>query len=114
MQRADGVSTPVPVAGSPREFQADVGPTTSGHAFYVYSRCENVAGSCDLSVYNPKTGVEQRSKASDPKHDDILPTYGKGRLAFVREYGAKDKPEQIVYNRPNGSTSRSERLPACR
>ena len=111
MQRADGVSTPVPVAGSPREFQADVGPTASGHAFYVYSRCETAPGSCDLYVFNPKTGVEQRSKASDEKHDDLLPTYWKGRLAFVRDYGTREKPKQIVYNRPNGTTSRSERLP---
>lgn len=111
MQRVGGLSTAVPVSPSPRPFQADVGPTTSGHAFYVYSRCEDAADSCDLYVFNPKTGVEQRSQASDGQHDDLLPTYWKGRLAFVRDYGTRDRPRQIVYNRPNGTTSRSERLP---
>lgn len=111
IQRINGLDTPVPVAPSARSFQADVGPTTSGHAYYVYSRCTAAAGSCDLYTFNPKTGVELRSKASDGSHDDLLPTYWKGRLAFIREYGTKKRPKQIVYNRPNGNTSRSERLP---
>lgn len=111
LQRIKGLTTAVPVAPSARLFQADVGPTTSGHAYYVYSRCAAAAGSCDLYAFNPKTGTELRSKASDGKHDDLLPTYWKGRLAFVREHGTRDKPKQIVYNRPNAHTSRSERLP---
>ncbi len=111
MQQVDGLITPVPVAPSALPFQADVGPTTSGHAYYVYSRCETGAGGCDLYAFNPKTGVELRSKASDPEHNDLLPTYWKGRLAFVRDYGTRSTRKQIVYNRPNGDTSRSERLP---
>ncbi len=111
MALKDGRTTALPVAPSARSFQADVGPTASGHAFYVYSRCGAEPGSCDLYAFNPATGAEQRSKASDPKHDDLHPTYWKGTLAFVREYGSAKEPHQVVYQRPTADTARSERLP---
>ncbi|MBA2348507.1 MAG: hypothetical protein H0V81_09450 [Solirubrobacterales bacterium] len=107
----DGRANALPVAASARPFQADVGPTRSRHAFYVYSRCGEAAGSCDLYAFNPATGREQRSKASDPKHDDLHPTYWKGSLAFVREYGTTKEPRQVVYQRSTADTRRSERLP---
>lgn len=110
-QLSGGQLADVPVPPSPEPFQADVGPTPSGHAYYVYVRCTSQAGSCDLYTFNPKTGVELRSAASDANHSDVHPTYWKGRLAFVREYGSDAKPKQIVYQRPNGNTSRSLRLP---
>lgn len=111
MALEDGRATAVPVAPSARPFAADVGPTTSGHGFYVYSRCAAAAGSCDLYAYNPATGVEQRSKASDPAHDDLRPTYWKGALVFMREYGTAAKPHQIVYERSTARTRHSVRLP---
>lgn len=109
-------STPtrVPVPSSPAPFDADVGPTSSGHAFYVYERCESKdEASCDVYAFNPKTGREQRSKASDPKHGEHHATYWKGRLAFVRQYGDPDSEDskQVVYQRPDPSSRRSTRLP---
>lgn len=105
-------STRVPIASSPTPFDADVGPTSSGHPFYVYERCEKSnEASCDIYAFNPKTGREQRSKASDPKHAEHHATYWKGRLAFVRDYGTANDPRQIVYQRPDPSSRHSTRLP---
>lgn len=116
MQISKGVTSRVDVPSSPAPFDADVGPTTSGHAYLVYERCARARAAssglmgCDIYAFNPATGVERRSHASDPKHDDVNPTYWKGRLVFARDYGSKS-PRQIVYQRPNGHTSRSQRLP---
>ncbi len=111
LQLIDGVPSAVPVAPSPRPFQADVGPTASGHPYFVYVRCTAEAGSCDLYTFNPATQKELMSRASDPRHDEQHPTYWRGRLAFVREFGDERKPKQIVYQRPSSRTSRSIRLP---
>lgn len=114
MQLAAGgtTATVVPVPPSPEPFDADVGSTASGHAFYVYERCaKGDEASCDVYAFNPATGSEQRSKASDPAHGEHHATYWKGRLAFVREYGTSTKPKQVVYQRPDASSRRSTRLP---
>lgn len=111
MRLAGGQASALPVAPSTRDFQADVGPTAKGDPFYVYVRCGEEEGSCDLFAYNPRTGIEQRSKASDPSHSESLPTYWRGRLAFVREYATAGAPKQVVYQRPNPDTRRSQRLP---
>lgn len=111
MRLVDGRANALPVAPSARDFQADVGPTDKGDPFYVYVRCGEDPDSCDLFAYNPRTGIEQRSKASDPSHSESLPTYWRGRLAFVRDYGTAAAPKQIVYQRPNPNTRRSQRLP---
>lgn len=116
MQISKGVVSRVDVPSSPAPFHPDVGPTVSGHAYLVYERCARARPAssglmgCDIYTYNPATGIERRSHASDPAHDDVNPTYWKGRLVFVRDYGSKS-PREIVYQRPNGHTSRSQRLP---
>lgn len=104
--------TPVPVPPSPTPFNADVGPTASGHPFFVYERCEKGDdASCDIYTFNPRTGREQRSKSSDPKHGEQQVTYWKGRLAFVRDYGTEKRSKQVVYQRPDPRSRRSTRLP---
>lgn len=116
MQISKGVTSRVDVPSSLTPFNADVGPTSSGHAYLVYERCARARPAdsglmgCDIYTYNPATGVERRSHASDPAHDDVNPTYWRGRLVFARDYGDKS-PREIVYQRPNGHTSRSQRLP---
>lgn len=114
MQIRAGAVSAVPVAPSPTPFDADVGPTSSGHAYLVYQRCADAGANgqrgCDIYTFNPATGRELRSRASDPNSDDLHPTYWKGRLVFARDYGPK-VGRQIVYQRPNGSTSRSLRVP---
>lgn len=112
------VTTPdVPPSASP--FDVDIGPTSSGHAYLVYSRCPESGGrpsyalpgsDCDLYAYNPATGREAPVHASDPGHADVHPTYWRGRLAWVRYYGTVSDPRPVVYTRATPS-SHSERLP---
>ncbi len=103
------------VAPSPTPFEVDVGPTPSGRAYLVYSRCESrstpVPRGCDIYAYDPDSHRENRYDASSSSHSDVHPTYWRGRVAFVRYYGSGDDPRPIVYTRRARSSRPSQRLP---
>lgn len=107
----DGRPVAVPVAPSRAPFDADVGATAKGNAYLVYQRCGAAADSCDVYTFNTVTRRERRSAVSDPHHAERHVTYWKGRLVFVREYGTRARPHQVVYERPSPRSRRSERLP---
>lgn len=103
------------VAPSPTRFEVDVGPTESGRAYLVYSRCESrsapVPEGCDIYAYDPATHRENRYDASSSTESDVHPTYWRGRVAFVRYYGSGDDPQPVVYTRRARSSRPSQRLP---
>ena len=112
------------MAPSPTSFDVDVGPTASGHAYVVYSRCEDrstpVPKGCEIYAYDMRTGREHRYDASSPTESEAHPTYWAGRLVFVRYYGRlvfvryhgpDDDPRPVVYMRRARSSGTSQRLP---
>jgi hypothetical protein len=103
------------VRPSPTPFDVDVGPTQSGRAYLVYSRCESrdapVPKGCDIYAYDPDSHRENRYGASSPSESDVHPTYWRGRVAFVRYYGSGEDPRPIVYTRRARSSRPSRRLP---
>ena len=111
----DGHVERASVRPSPTPFDVDVGPTQSGRAYLVYSRCESrdtpVPKGCDIYAYDPDSHHENRYDASSPTESDVHPTYWRGRIAFVRYYGSGDDPRPIVYTRRAHSSLPSQRLP---
>lgn len=103
------------VRPSATPFDVDVGPTESGRAYLVYSRCESrataVPKGCDIYAYDPDSHHENRYDASSPTESDVHPTYWRGRVAFVRYYGSGDDPRPVVYTRRARSSGPSQRLP---
>jgi hypothetical protein len=103
------------VRPSPTPFDVDVGPTASGRAYLVYSRCEGRAApvpkGCDIYAYDPASHRENRYDASSPTESDVHPTYWRGRVAFVRYYGSGSDPRPVVYSRRARSAGPSRRLP---
>ena len=111
----DGHVERASVRPSPTPFDVDIGPTQSGRAYLVYSRCESrdtpVPKGCDIYAYDPDSHHENRYDASSPTESDVHPTYWRGRIAFVRYYGSGDDPRPIVYTRRAHSSQPSQRLP---
>jgi hypothetical protein len=103
------------VAPSPAPFDVDVGPTPSGRAYLVYSRCADrsapVPQGCDIYAYDPDSGRENRYDHSSPSESDVHPTYWRGRIGFVRYYGSGDDPRPVVYTRAATASGPSRRLP---
>jgi hypothetical protein len=104
--RRAGAAAPerLPVAPSGRRFDADIGPDSAGRPELIYSRCSNPPGvptGCDLFVFSldGATGERPVRNANDPGHNDQNPTLWRGRIAWSRDYGAPDNPNQIVYTK---------------
>jgi hypothetical protein len=106
---------PAAVPPSPAPFDVDVGPTSSGRPYVVYSRCQEratpVPSGCDVYAYDPASGRENRYDASSPTESEVHATYWKGRVAFVRYDGSGDDARPVVYTRRARSSRPSERLP---
>jgi hypothetical protein len=90
----------LPVAPSPRQFDADIGPDSNGRPAIVYQRCTGTFG-CDLFVYSltGATGERPVRNANDPANNDIRPTLWRGRIAWTREYGATRDRRPVVYTK---------------
>ena len=80
-----GVPQPLPVAVSPRAFDADLGTNRNGSPYAVYTRCTGGTTGCDLYRLGLNTGREERlSTLSSPGADERDPTIFGGRIAFIR------------------------------
>lgn len=89
------------VAPSAAEFQADIGPDSSGNPQLIYRRSQGT-GTSDLFVYSLTTNVERPVRnANDPSADDTTPTLWRGRIAWTRIYYAGDPQRQnpVVYTK---------------
>jgi hypothetical protein len=89
------------VAPSQAEFQADIGPDSSGDPQLIYRRSQGT-GTSDLFVYSLVTNVERPVRnANDPSADDTTPTLWRGRIAWTRVYHAGDPQRQdpVVYTK---------------
>jgi hypothetical protein len=94
----------LPVASSPRAFDADIGPDSSGRPELIYQRCAEGTGvprGCDLFVYSLDGGTGERPvrNANDPDHNDTNATIWRGRIAWSRDYGQGSEPNPIVYTK---------------
>ena len=122
-----GPVTRLPVAARGAPFDVDLGPTSSGRVFAVYSRCatepappagldpEGVhyeAGrGCDIYRLDLANGKETRyTKVNADDASEFWPTYWKGRVGFARAYDAKPR-SPYVYLKDIESSQPSERLP---
>jgi hypothetical protein len=119
VSRAGAAAERLPVAPSPRRFEADIGPDAHGRPALVYERCSGGAPSaptgCDLYVYTlaDATGERPVATANDPLHDDVEPTLWRGRIAWARVYGSGAGAQPVVYTRRLSApaSTRSTRLP---
>jgi hypothetical protein len=98
-RRAADASYRLVVMGAPRvakdasvrsasvPFDPDVGPTTGGRPYVVYSRCRVPATGrgCDIYGYDVGKRSERKLAAvSDPVRSEVAPSYFKGAIAFSR------------------------------
>jgi hypothetical protein len=98
VRRPGGTTEVLPVAGSDREFDADIGPDSNGRLQLIYQRCDET---CDLFVYGLGAGTGERPvrNANDPEHNDVAPTVWRGRIAWARIYGEQRDRKVVVYTK---------------
>ncbi len=101
IRRPGGPVETLPVAGSDRPFDADIGPGRTGPQL-VYSRCEGET--CDLFTYRlgsggGPAGEQAIRNANDPERHDVEPTIWRGRIAWARIYGEQRDRKVIVYTK---------------
>lgn len=114
----DGEVRTLPVDPLPIEFDADLGPDSSGNAAVVYSRCEDPGererqlADCDLFIYSLRSGQERPIRNANSDASEFEPTLWRGEVAWARTYEG-DSTRPFVYRRPLVAPRdrRSERLP---
>ena len=114
----------LPIAPRGVPFDVDLGPTSSGGVYAVYSRCQvepawqqtqlpayETGKGCDVYKLDLSTNTEVRySKVNASDGSEYWPSYWKGKLAFARAYD--DKPGQpYLYVKTISSSDPSERQP---
>jgi hypothetical protein len=99
IRRGDGPTEVLPIAGSDRPFNADIGRGAAGPQL-VYERCSET---CDLFTYTLGVGGPSGERAirnaNDPEHHDVNPTIWRGRIAWSRIYGEQRDRKVIVYTK---------------
>lgn len=123
----NGPITALPVAPRSVPFDVDLGPTSGGRVFAVYSRCATepayspgldpegvrylTGRGCDVYKLDVESGEEVRyTKVNASDASEAWPTYWKGRLGFARAYDAKPQ-YPYLYVKDIASGEPSERLP---
>jgi hypothetical protein len=118
-----GPVTALPVAPRGVPFDVDLGPTSSGGVYAVYSRCateprwdEGVPSyetgkGCDVYRLDLATGSEVRfTKVNATDGSEYWPTYWKGSIGFARAYDSKPT-QPYVYVKDVASSKPSLRMP---
>jgi hypothetical protein len=99
VKRGDAPAQALPVDGSDRPFNADIGRGAAGPQL-VYERCGET---CDLFTYTlgdaGPSGERAIRNANDPEHHDTNPTIWRGRIAWSRIYGEQRDRKVIVYTK---------------
>jgi hypothetical protein len=121
----DGAITPIPVPSRQAvPFDVDLGPTSSGGTYAVYSRCQvepewdktgmpdyRLGKGCDVYKLDLATNQEVRyTKANSSDGSEYWPSYWKGTIAFARAY-EKDPAKPYLYSKKVSSSAPSEKLP---
>jgi hypothetical protein len=125
MQRVgDGPVQVLPIAPRGVPFDVDLGPTTSGGVYAVYSRCQveptwnqtqmpayETGKGCDVYKLDLATNSEVRyTKVNASDGSEYWPSYWKGKIAFGRAY-EKDPGDPYLYVKTISSSAPSARLP---
>ena len=122
----DGDIRRIPVAKRPIPFDVDLGPTSSGGTYAVYSRCDVDPGwdgtqmpdyrlgkRCDIYKLDMATLKETRyTEVNSADGSEYWPSYWKGTVAFARAY-EKNPAEPYLYSK-KVSSSRAFAAPARR
>ncbi|HEY5144576.1 MAG TPA: hypothetical protein VII98_13850 [Solirubrobacteraceae bacterium] len=104
------------VAPSATSFRADIGTDSAGRPELIYQRCALTTRTvmvgtmpittsertgCELFVYSlaDASGERPVRNANDPSRNDVGATLWKGRIAWTREYGSGNAPNDIVYTK---------------
>lgn len=119
-----GAITALPVATRSIPFDVDLGPTSSGGVYAVYSRCatepqwdqsgmpEYQTGK-GCAIYKLDLGSMQEvrySKVNASNASQYWPSYWKGRIGFARTYA--NKPDRgYVYTKTVASSTPSAQMP---
>jgi hypothetical protein len=121
----DGPVTVLPIASRGVPFDVDLGPTSSGGVYAVYSRCHiepqwdgsqgmpqyQLGKGCDVYKLDLATNTETRyTKVNASDGSEYWPSYWKGVVAFARAYDSKPG-EPYLYAKTIASSARSQRLP---
>jgi hypothetical protein len=120
----DGPVQVLPIAPRGVPFDVDLGPTSSGGVYAVYSRCHidptwdqvqmpayEQGKGCDVYKLDLATNTEVRyTKVNASDGSEYWPSYWKGKLAFARAYD-KDPGDPYLYVKTISSSAPSERLP---
>ncbi|HKE80996.1 MAG TPA: hypothetical protein VKB54_16885 [Solirubrobacteraceae bacterium] len=125
MQRiGDGPVQALPVTARKVPFDVDLGPTSGGTVYAVYSRCKTepdwngqqmpayeTGKGCDVYKLDLGSMTETRySKVNASDGSEYWPSYWKGQVAFVRAYD-DDPGKPYIYVKTISSSSPSQRQP---
>jgi hypothetical protein len=121
----DGPVQALPIAARKVPFDVDLGPTSAGTVYAVYSRCHvdptwsgtqqmpayEAGKGCDVYKLDLSSMTEVRyTKVNASDGSEYWPSYWKGRLAFARAYD--DDPDQpYLYVKTISSSAPSARQP---
>lgn len=118
-----GPVTPLPVATRAVPFDVDLGPTSSGGVYALYSRCTTepawdqvamppyyLGKGCAIYKLDLASGQEVRySKVNASNASQYWPTYWKGKVGFARTYA--NKPNRgYVYTKTISSSTPSAQM----
>jgi hypothetical protein len=120
----DGPVQALPIAARAVPFDVDLGPTSSGGVYAVYSRCQvepvwsgvdvppyETGKGCDVYKLDLATNAEVRyTKVNASDGSEYWPSYWKGKLAFARAYD-KDPGDPYLYVKTISSSQPSQRMP---
>jgi hypothetical protein len=120
----DGPVQVLPIAPRGVPFDVDLGPTSSGGVYAVYSRCRveapwsgdqmpqyQLGRDCAIYKLDLMTNTETRyTVVNAPDASEYWPTYWKGVIAFARAYRSKPG-DPVVYAKTISSSTPSLRLP---
>jgi hypothetical protein len=121
---AAGTIRTLPVASRGVPFDVDLGPTTGGTIYAVYSRCRTEpvwsgdqmppyeqGKGCDVYKLDLTTLAEQRyTKVNASDGSEYWPSYWKGVVAFARAYES-DPSKPYIYTKTIASSAPSARQP---
>lgn len=119
-----GPVTLLPVATRAVPFDVDLGPTSSGGVFALYSRCTTepqwdqvgmppyqLGKGCAIYKLDLGSGQEVRySKVNASNASQYWPTYWKGKVGFARTY-ANNSNKGYVYTKTISSSTPSAQVP---
>ncbi len=124
-QIGSGAVQVLPIASRGVPFDVDLGPTSSGGVYAVYSRChieptwDGTEGmpayeqgkGCDVYKLDLATGTEVRyTKVNASDGTEYWPSYWKGTIAFARAYDSKPA-QPYLYSKVIASSAPSQRQP---